>query len=271
MKRISIITVCYNSEKTIERTILSVLGQNYPDLEYIIVDGASCDSTMEIVRRYADRISQIHSEPDRGISNAFNKGIRFATGEIIGYVNSDDILRPGALSSVADNIPEDVDILYGNIIRRDEANGWEYIERPKAAIAGEASLCYDMTILHPAVFIRAAAYQRYGDYLESLKCTMDRELLLRMYLGGAKFRYVNETYSEFSAGGVSTRNTLKTIRELYEVSILYGQSKVRAYLLKIKRYLKSYGLMLARKLKLELPVRRHLLQRRSLQVNAKER
>lgn len=271
MKRISIITISYNSERTIERTILSVLGQDYPALEYIIVDGASKDGTMDIVNRYADRIAQIHSEPDKGISDAFNKGIRYATGEIIGFVNSDDILREGALKSVDTNMKEDIDILYGNVIRRDEINGWEYIEKPKAATLGEVSLYYDMTILHPAAFIRASAYHRFGHYLETLKCTMDRELLLRMYKGGAKFRYIDETYSEFSAGGVSTKNTHRTINELHEVSIAYGQNRLRVNLVKYKRYLKSYGLTLARKLRLELLVRQYLIQRRDFRVISKER
>ena len=90
--RITIITVCYNSEKYIEQAILSVINQTYDNLEYIIVDGGSQDSTMSIVNRYRDKISVIISEKDNGISDAFNKGIRRATGDIIGIVNSDDML-----------------------------------------------------------------------------------------------------------------------------------------------------------------------------------
>jgi glycosyltransferase involved in cell wall biosynthesis len=271
MKKISIITISYNSEKTIERTILSVLGQNYPELEYIIVDGKSTDRTMEIVNRYKDRISQIYSEPDRGISDAFNKGIRYATGEIIGFVNSDDVLQKGALEAVDKRMDVGVDVLYGNIIRRDEDSGWEYVEIPKAAELGEASLRSDMTILHPAAFIRASAYRQFGDYLEKYKCTMDRELLLRMYVGGAKFKYINEILSEFSAGGVSTKNAVRTIRELQEVSLLYGERRVRASLNKYKRCLKSYGLFLAKKMRLELMIRKYFVQRKGFRIIARER
>lgn len=271
MKKISIITISYNSEKTIERTLVSVLGQDYPELEYIIVDGKSTDRTMEIVNRYKDRIQQIHSEQDRGISDAFNKGIRYATGEIIGFVNSDDILRKGALKAVDAHMDKEVDVLYGNIVRRDEESGWEYVEIPKAAKLGEASLRYDMTILHPATFIRASAYKLYGDYLEQYKCTMDRELLLRMYMGGARFKYINETLSEFSAGGVSTKNAVRTIKELQEVSLLYGENRVRSGLIKYKRYLKSYGLLLVKSLKLELLIRKYFMQRQYLRIIARER
>ena len=99
--KISIVTITFNSESTVEDTIKSVVSQDYPNLEYIIIDGGSKDGTLEIVDRYRDRIAKVVSEPDKGISDAFNKGIRNATGDIIGIINSDDILLPGALSAVA--------------------------------------------------------------------------------------------------------------------------------------------------------------------------
>ena len=103
LPKISIITITFNSEKTLEETIESVLSQNYPNLEYLIIDGGSSDGTLEIVKRYKDKIDFVISEPDRGISDAFNKGIRYATGEIVGIINSDDLLLPDALHKVAEN------------------------------------------------------------------------------------------------------------------------------------------------------------------------
>ncbi len=100
---------------------------------------------------------------------------------------------------------------------------------------------------------------------------MDRELLLRMYMQGAKFKYINETLSEFSAGGVSTKNAVRTMKELQEVSLLYGESRVRSDLIKYKRYLKSYGLLLAKKLKLELFVRKYFVQGKDFRIIARER
>ena len=96
--KISIITITYNSEKTIEETVKSVIDQDYPDVEYIIVDGQSKDCTLQIIEKYSSHISTLISEPDRGICDAFNKGIANATGEIIGIINSDDMLLPGAIS-----------------------------------------------------------------------------------------------------------------------------------------------------------------------------
>ena len=98
---ISIVTICFNSAATIEETILSVLGQNYPLLDYVIIDGGSTDGTIDIVERYKDKLGYFRSEPDEGISDAFNKGIKNSKGDIIAIINSDDILLPGALNKVA--------------------------------------------------------------------------------------------------------------------------------------------------------------------------
>ena len=92
--KISVITITFNSAATLEETILSVTSQDYPDLEYVIIDGGSTDGTLDIIRKYQDKIQIVVSEPDRGISDAFNKGIARATGEIVGIINSDDILLP---------------------------------------------------------------------------------------------------------------------------------------------------------------------------------
>ena len=98
---ISIITVCFNSEKHIEDTIKSVLSQKYNNLQYIIIDGGSKDKTMNIINKYKKEISTIISEPDKGISDAFNKGIQHAKGDLVGIVNSDDILLPESLLAIA--------------------------------------------------------------------------------------------------------------------------------------------------------------------------
>lgn len=100
--KISIVTITYNSEKTLEETILSVVNQNYCNLEYLIIDGGSKDSTLKIEDKYRDKISFVISEPDKGIIDAFNKGIKYASGDIIGIINSDDILCDGALQAIAD-------------------------------------------------------------------------------------------------------------------------------------------------------------------------
>ena len=126
--RITIITVCYNSEKYIEQAILSVINQTYDNLEYIIVDGGSQDSTMSIVNRYRDKISVIISEKDNGISDAFNKGIRRATGDIIGIVNSDDMLyNNNVIEKLAEYYEDDIDVYRGKEIVKNFDSGYEYV------------------------------------------------------------------------------------------------------------------------------------------------
>ena len=98
--KVSIVTVSYNCEATIEQTIQSVLSQDYDNVEYIIIDGGSTDGTIEIIRRYESNIAYWNSEPDRGISDAFNKGINCCTGEIVGILNADDLYLPGTVSTV---------------------------------------------------------------------------------------------------------------------------------------------------------------------------
>ena len=100
--KISIITVCYNSEAHIEEALLSVINQSYENKEYLVIDGGSKDGTLNIIEKYKDRIDYFVSEPDKGISDAFNKGIKAATGDIIGILNSDDFMMPNALTKVAE-------------------------------------------------------------------------------------------------------------------------------------------------------------------------
>ena len=102
MKKISIITVCYNSQDTLEDTIQSVLNQDYQNIEYIIVDGKSTDNTLKIIEKYQDKITKVISEPDKGLYDAINKGIKNASGEIVGIINSDDVLAyKSAVSDIA--------------------------------------------------------------------------------------------------------------------------------------------------------------------------
>ena len=114
--KFSIVTICYNSEETIEETIQSVIMQDYSDYEYIIVDGASTDNTLQIVNKYRGSISKCISEADKGISDAFNKGIELAEGEYITFLNSDDIMLPGTLSYVSKALNKNTDIIFGNVL-----------------------------------------------------------------------------------------------------------------------------------------------------------
>ena len=198
--KISIITITYNSEATLDETILSVTMQAYPALEYVIIDGGSTDGTLDIIQKYKDKIQIVVSEPDHGISDAFNKGITKATGEIIGIINSDDILLPGALQKVAEEYDPKVDVYSGHILFWDVDTDETFSSYPDVTFD---TLKLQYNVAHPARFVRKDAYQRYGLYRLDLRYMMDIELLCRFYKQGARFLLVDRPLAKFRLGGTT--------------------------------------------------------------------
>lgn len=239
--RISIITITYNSELTLEDTIRSVINQDYEDLEYIIVDGGSKDGTLDIIKKYEKNIAKWISEPDKGISDAFNKGIRMASGELIGIINSDDMLMEGALKKIADNIKPDTGVLFGHGMRLYQNGG----TKPYMANEDLGRLDYEMSLVHPATFVKKEAYDTWGLFDVSLKMVMDRELLLRMRKGGVKFQYLNDFLAYYRMGGASDKNYLKlVVPEGERISIQYGMPKWLAKIHTVRKKIWFYLIML---------------------------
>lgn len=252
--KISIITITYNSEKTLEDTIKSIAAQKYKELEYLIIDGGSTDQTLEIVKRNTAVVTHWISEPDRGISDAFNKGIRMATGDVIGIINSDDLLAENALRNIAKNMSYDTEVFYGNAIYFSE-NQQKFRVKPHDNI-DDLRKC--MALVHPATFVRKSAYEKYGDFDLSYTCIMDRELLLRMYLGGAKFQFFDADLAWMRLDGVSMKNYLSTtIPEGISVSIKYGMSPVKARLYGFKNATRFRAARFIRKLPFAKTVRKY--------------
>ena len=221
LPKISIITITYNSEMTLEETIRSVVSQGYPNLEYLIIDGASKDNTLDIVNKYKDQIAVISSEPDKGISDAFNKGIQKATGEIIGIINSDDILLPGALQAIADNYDPSVDVYSGNVLFWNDITGDTVVSYPTLDF-GKLQLQYG--VAHPSRFIRKDAYERFGVYDIRFRYVMDRNLLCRFYQKGAKFIHIDKELTKFRMGA-TTANPVYKKKEDYRLFVqCYGGS-----------------------------------------------
>ncbi|PKM82373.1 MAG: glycosyl transferase [Firmicutes bacterium HGW-Firmicutes-14] len=210
MHKISIITVCKNSEKTIGKTIESVLSQNYPDLEYIIVDGKSTDSTLTVVEQYQKEFSNIFkviSEQDRNMTEAFNKGWRLAGGDIIGFLNSDDQYAEGALAAVekafiANGEP---DFVVGNC---EFVNNIKILSVSKPTVIKLFLLyiigCY---IPHPSVFFNKCTAKKIGYYNEDFRFAMDLEYWVRALKNNLRFVYIDKTLSYFflSEKQLSTR------------------------------------------------------------------
>lgn len=209
--KISIITITYNSERTVDETLKSVVSQDYPNLEYIIIDGGSTDSTLSIINSYGDRISYLISEKDEGISDAFNKGIKVATGDVIGILNSDDVLLPGALKAVAEAYEEGVDVFRGNTILWNEITQYKCREIPSMKFP---KVPYVIHVAHQSTFVTRRAYQKFGVFDKRFRYAMDLELLCRYYLSGAVFKYVNADLALYRIGGLTSDSLSKKKEEL---------------------------------------------------------
>lgn len=219
---ISIITPCLNSAATIRHTILSVLNQKLP-IEYIIIDGGSTDGTLDIIAEYSERISRIISEPDEGISDAFNKGIYYANGKVIGILNSDDRYEDNILEAISDVFQTySPDVLHGNL-RYETAVAERFIEKPSPE-----KIWRLMTIYHPTMFVRKEIYKRIGAYSKEYKYAMDSEWVHRALRKQVRFHYVDKTVTTMLLGGVSDRLRKYALNEFKKSTITHGTSKLTA-------------------------------------------
>ncbi len=236
--KISVITITFNSEKTLEETILSVVGQGYDNLEYLIIDGGSKDDTMTIVNKYRDKIAFVVSEPDKGICDAFNKGISHATGDIIGIINSDDILLPGALETVAKYYSPDIDVYSGNVLMWNDQSGQTYIRKPDIEFKG---LRNSFKACHPARFIARKAYEKYGVYSLEFRYCMDVDLLIRFCRAGAKIIHIDDELTKFRIGATSSDSVFKKKKDFAALVRNNGGNIFDYWFLRIKVVLKYFG------------------------------
>ena len=211
---ISIITIVRNGVNEIEETIKSVLSQKNVNLEYIIIDGLSTDGTLDVIENYKENISIFISEPDNGIYNAINKGIKLASGEIIGLIHCGDRYENDVLQLCYNKyLTCKSDIIYGNINVLDIADG---LDLQRTETANHLLLQNKMSIFHPATFITRACYNKNGHYNENYKIAADYEFFLRNFRNGVLFEYFPFALATFRTGGVSG-NANKLIRELFSI------------------------------------------------------
>jgi len=225
--KISIITICFNSASTIRSTIESVLSQHYPNLEYIIVDGASTDNTISVVNEYRDRITKIISERDKGISDAFNKGISVSTGDLIGIINSDDILLSGSLQEVAKAFDGIHDIYQFNIILENSLSGFRCREVPSYHFSTFPIFCH---IAHQGMFVTPECYRKIGGYDIDIRYPMDLDFVIRASKENVRFKYTNTDVAVFKSGGVTSTSIFKKKKDyIYTIKKNSG-SLIQAYL-----------------------------------------
>lgn len=205
--KVSLITVVYNGEAFIESAIQSVLAQDYPNIEYIIIDGASKDGTMGIVERYRDRIAVVVSEKDKGIYDAMNKGVARATGDIIGILNADDFYATNdVISTVVRTFDaKKVDSVFGDLVYVNPDNLEKVVRYycPKHFKLSDFEKG-DMPP-HPTFYVRRELYAQFGQFRTDYKICADFEIMVRMlYKGKATYAYIPKVMVKMRTGGVST-------------------------------------------------------------------
>lgn len=205
--KISIITVVWNNKDTIKDAIDSVLGQTYEDIEYIIVDGASSDGTVEIVQSYGDAITKFISEPDKGLYDAMNKGINLATGDVIGILNSDDFyIDKYVIEKVVKLFKEkEIDSLFADLIYVRPENLDKTVRYYDSGQFKPEKFAYGWMPAHPTFFVKKSAYDKYGLFKTDYKIAADYELLVRfLYKHKLTYFYLQKPIIKMRVGGVST-------------------------------------------------------------------
>lgn len=229
---VTIITISKDPGQALVKTIESVLAQTHSHIQYIIIDGASGEETQAILNGYRDRVDLILSEPDRGISHAFNKGLERAKGQLVGLLNAGDTYVPEAVEwavkwTLGGAKDAGADFCYGDCLFH-ESETYSFV------MQGEANylrrLHYRMPVFnHPTVFIKRSIYEEYGGFDEKWKTCMDYELLYRMIKKGKKGVYIAKVMAEMDRDGISIHNNRRAIREVKDISRLYGLAAYKAW------------------------------------------
>jgi glycosyltransferase involved in cell wall biosynthesis len=226
--KVSIITVVYNRHDTIAEAIGSVLQQTYADIEYIVVDGASTDGTVAIIQQYANSVSKFVSERDGGLYDALNKGIRLATGDIIGFLHADDIFySKNVVSQIIEAFQKfNTDSVYADLVYVDKQRVNKLVRNWKSGQFKRSKFLYGWMPPHPTFYVKREVYERLGLYNTTLKSAADYELMLRyLYKFNISTTYIPKRFVRMRAGGksnLSLSNRLKANQEDHQAWLLNG-------------------------------------------------
>jgi glycosyltransferase involved in cell wall biosynthesis len=235
--KVSIVTVTLNAVGTIAATLESVAAQTYKEVEHIVVDGASKDGTPELVMRVGRRVSLMISEPDNGIYDALNKGLRLVTGDIVGFLHADDIYADcRILERVAEffTVSDELDALFGDVEFISATKPGRPLRRYRSSHFRPERLAWGWMPAHPALFIRRRIYERYGLFRTDYRIAGDFEFVARIFRGKTlRYHYLPEVLVRMGTGGISTGGWRSTILLNREVLRACRENGIKTNALKI--------------------------------------
>ena len=234
--KISVITVCYNSARSLELSLQSVAEQDWSAVEHIVIDGASTDGTREILERFRSRLAYLVSEPDNGIYDAMNKGIAYATGDIVCFLNADDQYAcANVLSKVASQMEDhNLDALMGDVSFFHKRNSERIVRRYRSERFRPSRLAWGWMPAHPALFLRKEVVRRVGLFKTDYRIAGDFEFIVRAFHGHAlRYRHFPEVLVNMQTGGLSTSGLRAKIRLNQEVLRACRENGLQTNMLKI--------------------------------------
>ena len=218
MMKVSIITVCYNSEKTIEDTLKSVAQQTYHNIEHIVIDGSSTDSTNSIVERYAESVAIHLSEPDKGLYDAMNKGIKLATGDVVGILNSDDVFASkDAVTNLIAGFNDSVDGVYSDLVYVSETDLSKVTRLYSSKVFKRSLIRFGIMLPHPTFYVRKSCYEKFGDYKIDYRVSADFELIARFVYNNIRLKRINSISVKMREGGISSSGLAWRVHQNFEI------------------------------------------------------
>lgn len=236
---VSLITVVFNGADTLPRTFESVFAQHYQPIEYIVIDGGSNDGTLDLVQLNQDSLAYWTSEPDNGISDAFNKGLKVANGDYIGLLNADDWLSPDQVESAVQALSAgNGSFVFGDLLYHAEDG------RPLHMIRGDRFYSTKIESLmpainHPTMLVKRSVFDAIGGFDQRYRTAMDYDWALRAHLAGHRGIYSNTILGHMTVAGTSDRQFVRSLSEVRQIATQHGQSVIRAWLLFGYRVLKG--------------------------------
>ena len=244
--KITIITICFNSSETLEKTIFSVDGQSYKNIEYIIIDGNSSDNTLAIIKKHEDKISKWISEPDKGLYDAMNKGIAMATGDLIGILNSDDTFYSTTVIEeiAAFHIANNIDASIGNIMQHKEDG--KIIRLYSSKYWSPEKLKIGFMPPHPSIFLKRELFTKFENYDLGFKIGADYELITRFFLKNkVSWKYSGITTTSMLMGGLSSSGSIsyRLITKEIQKALLMNGIPFHPWLIKMRFLWKIIGFL----------------------------